>query len=200
METIILIVLLLGALTVHEFAHAITAYKLGDGTPKMQGRVTLNPLAHLDPLGTLLLIVTVITGFGFGWGKPVTFNPANLKNPKRDIGLVAAAGPLSNILLSVIAIVLIMLLKNTAPFLIGTLITFIVVNWVLAIFNLIPIYPLDGYNVLLSALPHNLAEEFAQTARYGMILLLILIFSGATKILISPILGLLQNILVYVLY
>lgn len=200
MEILILIILLLGALTIHEFAHAITAYKLGDGTPKMQGRVTLNPLAHLDPIGTVLLIVTVITGFGFGWGKPVTFNPANLKNPKRDIGLVAIAGPLSNILLSAIAIILILVLKNTAPFLIGTLITFIFVNWVLAIFNLIPIYPLDGYNFLLSILPDNLATEFAQTAKYGMILLLILIFSGATKIVINPFLGFLQNILIYILY
>lgn len=193
MEFILLFPLLISALTVHEFAHAIVAYKLGDGTPKTQGRVTLNPLAHLDPIGTILIIVTSLAGVGFGWGKPVMVNPANFHNPKRDMGLVAMAGPLSNILMAILSLVVIIVSPNSI--LTVVLITFILLNCVLATFNLIPIFPLDGYNVVLSLLPHNLAEQFAQTAKYGMFFLLALVFSGATRVIISPVLTLVKTLI-----
>lgn len=193
MDFIFLFPLIIIALTVHEFAHAITAYKLGDGTPKMQGRVTLNPLAHLDPLGTILIVITSLTGIGFGWGKPVMVNPENFNNPKKDMGLVAIAGPFSNILMAIISLIIIIIYPDTI--FTSTLITFVMLNCVLATFNLIPIFPLDGYNVLLSLLPNNLAEQFAQTAKYGIFFLMALVFSGATSIIISPVINLVKIII-----
>jgi Zn-dependent protease len=193
MEFLLLLPLLVAALTVHEFAHAFTAYKLGDATPKIQGRVTLNPLAHLDPIGTLVLIVTSFLGMGFGWGKPVSFNPYNLRHPKRDIGLVAFAGPLANILMAIVGIILLTILSN--QFVQAVLVSFILINCVLAIFNLVPIYPLDGYNVVMSILPPKYSQQFGETAQYGTVLLLVLIFSGATRVVINPVIGLVMRLI-----
>ena len=181
------------ALTVHEFAHAFTAYKLGDETPKMQGRVTLNPIAHLDALGTLMIVLSMLAGFGIGWGKPVSFNPYNLKHPKRDTGIIAAAGPISNILMALVGF-LFLIINNY--YLISSLaVSFILMNIVLAIFNLIPIYPLDGFNVVLSLLPKNLSEQFAQTAKYGMYVLLLLVITGATRVIINPVIEFVMKII-----
>lgn len=185
MELLILLPLLIIALTVHEFAHAITAYKLGDPTPKMQGRVTLNPLAHLDPLGTIMIILSSLAGVGICWGKPVSFNPYNLKHPKRDTGIIAAAGPVSNILMAAMSIGIIMMVDNY--YVDAAAVSFTLLNIVLAVFNLIPIYPLDGFNVVLSLLPKNLSEQFAETAKYGMYVLLLLVITGATKVIINPV-------------
>ena len=173
---------LVAAITVHEFAHAWMADRLGDPTPSIQGRLTLNPKAHLDPLGTLTLVLV-----GFGWGKPVMFDPFNLRNPKRDAALIALAGPASNF---VFAFVL-SLLARIFPTLIPLFQLLISLNIMLAIFNLIPIYPLDGQKILTGLLPRELALEYEEIMRqYGTILLIFLIwpFSGTSLVasLINP--------------
>lgn len=166
------------SITIHEFAHALVAYKLGDATPKLQGRVTLNPISHLDPLGTVLMLL-----FGFGWGRPVEYDVYNLRSPKRDTGLISAAGPLSNILLGIILIIL------ARVFMIEDLLTIAYLNFFLAFFNLIPIYPLDGFNVVLSLLSYESALMWRETEKYSLIFLIVLIFTNIPSVIISPISG-----------
>lgn len=166
-------------ITVHEFAHAVTAYKLGDPTPKRQGRVTLNPLDHLDPLGTLMLVLMVITGArGIGWGRAVQVNPANFEHPRRDLMLVAAAGPFSNLVLALlIAGVLRLGLVPMTPSLLEFLVMMVYMNIGLMFFNLIPIAPLDGSKILAGLLPADAAYRYELTMfRFGPILLLALVF------------------------
>ena len=183
---------LLIAITIHEFAHAFTADKLGDPTPSLQGRITLNPLAHLDPVGTIMLLL-----FGFGWDKPVNFDPHNLRNPRKDAAIISLAGPASNILLATILGILTKVL--TSPFLIGLLYPLIYINLVLAIFNLVPVFPLDGEKILSGILPRNLSFEFqAVMQRYGTLILIFLILPvfGSSPIisLISPLISLLFSL------
>jgi Zn-dependent protease len=156
------------AITVHEFAHALAADKLGDPTPRLQGRLTLNPLKHLDPLGTLMILLT-----RFGWGKPVQFDPFNLDNPRRDAAIISLAGPVSNL----ITATLFSLLIRFSPLLLPFLAPIIFLNVALAIFNLIPIHPLDGGKILIGFLPADLAREWdAILNRYGILILILLIF------------------------
>lgn len=166
---------LLVAITVHEFAHAWSSDRLGDPTARLQGRVTLNPLAHLDPLGTLMLLI-----FRFGWGKPVPFDPFNLRNPRRDAALISFAGPAADLILAVILSLIIRLghlFLGPSSYILQTVLTpFITLAVILAIFNLIPIHPLDGGKVLVGLLPEKSAyqvDEFLN--RYGFILILFLI-------------------------
>jgi Zn-dependent protease len=183
------------AITIHEYAHAVAADKLGDPTPRSQGRLTLNPLSHLDPLGTLALLF-----LGFGWGKPVMFDPYNLRNPRRDGALIAIAGPISNLLL---ATILALLLRFSAfPDLFSAIISILIgMNITLAIFNLVPIFPLDGEKILGGILPTELYVEFSNIMRqYGtiiLILMLIPIASGVSPIsaLISPVISFVTNLL-----
>lgn len=195
---IIWMLALVVAVTIHEFSHAFIAVKLGDPTPKIQGRVTLNPLAHLDPLGTLMLLVA-----RFGWGKPVQFDPYNLQNPKRDAALISIAGPASNLILASILAIIFHLISNPfSPFFAFAqiLIPFIFLNILLAIFNLIPIHPLDGGKILVGLLPKRDAYEVDKFLnQYGIFLLILLIFpfagsSLASKI-ISPIINLILSLL-----
>lgn len=167
---------LIVSITIHEFAHALTAFKLGDPTPKLQGRVTLNPLAHLDPLGSILMLL-----FGFGWGKPVEYDVYNLNEPKRDTGLISVAGPISNIILGSTLIVL------SRVFGIQEFMLVAYINFFLAFFNLIPIYPLDGFNVVLSLLPYELAEKWRETEKYSLIFILVLVFTNIPSIIVTPI-------------
>lgn len=164
-------VALVVAITVHEFAHALVADKLGDPTPRVQGRITLNPLAHLDTLGTIMIFFT-----RFGWGKPVQFDPFNLKNPKRDAAMIALAGPTSNILLAIALSLALRLLP--VPEIIGFIMAqTIFLNVSLAVFNFIPIHPLDGGKILIGLLPHRTAVEWDQTLhRYGILILIFLLF------------------------
>ncbi len=174
------------AISIHEFAHAFTADRLGDPTPRLQGRLTLNPLAHLDPLGTIMLLLV-----HFGWGKPVQFDPFNLRNPRRDAAIISLAGPVSNILLATVSSILLRIISplqltivshtnlisaSGSAFLIVFLQTLIVINVVLAVFNLIPIHPLDGFKIVGGALPPNQAKEWYSLERYGLIFLLFLLF------------------------
>lgn len=159
------------AITIHEFAHAWAADRLGDPTPRLQQRLTLNPLAHLDPLGTLALLVA-----GFGWGKPVEFDPFNLANPKRDTALVALAGPLTNLLLAVGATLLGQYTPLGAVVPMQFFYSFILINVSLMIFNLLPIHPLDGGKILYGILPKTYAEEWERfQQQYGIWLILALL-------------------------
>ncbi len=183
------------AITIHEFAHAYTADKLGDPTPRLQGRLTLNPLAHLDPLGTLMLFLV-----RFGWGKPVQFDPFNLRNPRKEAAIISFAGPLSNLALATICSILIRILSPFGTDLIGNFLSqLIFLNVVLAVFNLIPIHPLDGFKIVGGLLSHEQAREWYGLERYGIIflmLLLIPIFSATPPIqlLISPPINFLLNL------
>lgn len=172
-----LIALIVG-ITVHEFSHALIADRLGDPTPRVQGRLTLNPLAHLDPLGTVMILIA-----RFGWGKPVVFDPYNLKHPKRDTALISIAGPISNILMaSVCSLLFRLLLSNSAlpPLFLSLgfllLPPIIMLNVGLAVFNLVPIHPLDGFKIVEGLLPDEYARQWAELERYGMIFLLFLVF------------------------
>ena len=185
---------LLAAITVHEFAHALAADKLGDPTPRLQGRLTLNPLAHLDPLGTIALLV-----MSFGWGKPVVFDPYNLRNPKRDTAIISLAGPVSNLLL---AGLLSFALRAFAlgPIVSSLLVVLVHLNTALAVCNLVPVYPLDGEKILTGLLSPRLAVEYANIMRqWGTIILLFMILpiGGTSPIsaLISPIISFITNLL-----
>lgn len=183
------------ALTIHEYAHAAAADRLGDPTPRAMGRLTLNPRAHLDPLGTILILFV-----GFGWGRPVEFDPYNLRSPRRDSALIALAGPLSNLLL---ALVLSIFLKLAGPFsLIGVLFPLLItMNISLAIFNLVPVFPLDGEKILKGFLPTELAVEYDNLMRqYGTLILIMLLLpiAGGTSpvsALISPAISFVSNLL-----
>ncbi|PIR62203.1 MAG: site-2 protease family protein [Candidatus Pacebacteria bacterium CG10_big_fil_rev_8_21_14_0_10_42_12] len=189
------------AITIHEFAHAWAADKLGDPTPRMQDRLTLNPLAHLDPIGTLMIFTV-----GFGWGKPVMFDPYNLKNPIKDAMLIALAGPASNIILAILLALVINFGGAFVPFLafLGPLLYYTVfINVMLAIFNLIPIHPLDGGKILVGILPREWAEETQDfLSRYGFIILILLILPIApgggspVSLLISPIISFIMRLLI----
>lgn len=192
---LILAVVLIIALTIHEFAHAWMADRLGDPTPRHQGRLTLNPLAHLDPLGTAMIFL-----IGFGWGKPVQFDPYNLKDPVKETALIALAGPVSNLLMAtLLAIVLPLVSPILGSDLIQTIGYFaIFYNVMLAVFNLVPVHPLDGGKVLVAFLPRRLALEYDSfMLRYGTFVLLALIipWSGTSAIaaLITPAIDLIVN-------
>jgi len=191
------IIIVLIAVSVHEFAHAWAADYLGDPTAKLEGRLTLNPLAHLDPIGTLTLFL-----FGFGWGKPVPVDNYNLKNPRRDEALISLAGPLSNIILAL----LVGIIFNFSPYKLPTtsyqiLVNFLAINLGLAYFNLLPFPPLDGSKIFLALLPFEQAVEAENAlSQYGLILLLMSflpIFNGRS--LIDLILGPLVQISLQIL-
>lgn len=190
---------LAAAITIHEFAHAWAAERLGDPTPRLMGRLTLNPLAHLDPLGTLMLLIA-----RFGWGKPVQFDPFNLRHPRRDSALISLAGPVSNLILATAcAMVLRFLFAYRISLIATVLIAFlhplIVLNVVLAVFNLIPIHPLDGFKIVGGMLSETHARQWAELEGYGILFLILLIIplGGASPIsqLISPIINALLGLL-----
>ena len=187
---------LLLSIAIHEFAHAFTADKLGDPTPRFQGRVTLDPRVHLDPLGVLMILFT-----RFGWGKPVEFDPYNLKNPKRDTAIVAIAGPISNLVIAFIISVLLKLGLISIGWIAAGLLQVMIINVVLAIFNLVPVHPLDGSKILMSFLPTEQAIEYENfMRRYGMMVLIFMIipWNGISPVhsLIWPVISLVVNFLI----
>lgn len=191
-EFLLFIVGLIIAITIHEASHAALSWHLGDPTAKLQGRLTLNPLAHLDPLGTLMILVV-----RFGWGKPVPFDPFNLKNPRRDGAIISLAGPAANIITALVFTIPIwvgFLTNNFQLFAIGKLLVPIVfLNLALGIFNLIPVHPLDGFKVLGGILPKNWYEDFQQMERYGILILIFLLIPFAGVSIIATILGPILN-------
>ena len=180
MEFIFQIAILLFSVVIHEVSHGAVAYALGDPTAKNEGRLTLNPISHLDFFGSIFLpiVMYMTAGFIFGWAKPVPYNPYNLKNQKYGPALVGIAGPLSNFLIAVVFGVLIRfsdVLNLPAAFLqIAFFIAFL--NLILAVFNLVPIPPLDGSKVLFALLPARSIEFQTALERYGIFVLLVFIF------------------------
>jgi Zn-dependent protease len=184
------IIALLVGITVHEFSHALIASLLGDLTAKRLGRLTLNPIRHLDPMGTILMFLV-----GFGWGKPVPVNQLNLNKGRQGMAAVAVAGPIANILVATVAAIPLRfnmldwfpqhsfnyLATSGIDMFLGTLLVFILVfNVLLAIFNLIPFFPLDGSSVVLGILPHTLSRHFARLERYGPVILMLVIAADFT--------------------
>jgi Zn-dependent protease len=185
--------LLAGALvisiSIHEFSHAYAAYRLGDSTGKRMGRLTLNPKAHLDPVGTIFLLFV-----GFGWGKPVPFDPRNLKNPKRDAAIISLAGPLSNFILAIIFSFVRKFVTLNGIFGLFLYAT-ILYNLMLGFFNLIPLGPLDGNKIVYGFLPNKLAIQWIEIQRYGTMILLFLIVFNFTEKIILPLVDISMNIL-----
>jgi Zn-dependent protease len=185
-------IILLVSFPVHEFSHAYVAYRLGDGTAKMFGRLTLNPIVHFDPIGGLLLIASSLTGVGIGWAKPTPVNPANLRGGSDSEGIVAFAGPASNLVLAAIgAVVLRLVLASQSTRLIFILVEpmsaanvvpkvlfyFVLINVALLLFNLVPIPPLDGSKVLFSMMnPRQVWQWRPTLEQYGFIILLFVAF------------------------
>jgi Zn-dependent protease len=173
-QMIALLIALIPAFTFHEFAHAWVANRLGDPTAKNMGRLTLNPIKHLDVFGILMVL-----SVGFGWAKPVMVNPANLRNGRRDMALVAVAGPLTNLLLAVVLALLWRVVGvSDNRFLVDVVLTSIGLNVALLFFNLIPLAPLDGFKAVVGWLPDGPSELWARTAQIGPFVLLGLIFIG----------------------
>ena len=181
-------IIMFAAITVHEYAHGFVAHKLGDPTAKAMGRLTLNPLAHLDPLGALMMIFC-----RFGWAKPVPVNPYYFNNPKKGMVFVSVAGPMANLALALLVAtlypVLIFLLPGLASVVTVFVTNCIYMNIAFAVFNLIPFPPLDGSKILFSLLPNEAYNKLLTYERYGTILLLALSFSG--------VLGKILNVLIY---
>lgn len=181
---IVLVFPLLLSITLHELAHGLVAYKLGDPTPKLNGRLTLNPFAHLDLVGTLMLFL-----LGIGWAKPIPINTANL-NSKFKVALIGLAGPLTNFAIAVVfCIVQILCFKFKANLIlqyVGLLSSLIVsINLILALFNLLPIPPLDGSRVLAWMLPEKLNYFYSKLEPYGMIIVLGLVFFNGVKFIVD---------------
>jgi Zn-dependent protease len=192
LDILLMLPAVLAGFTVHEYSHALTAVKLGDDTPKLQGRLTLNPISHIDIMGLVLILIA-----GFGWAKPVQINPKNFKNPRNDEVLVSIAGPFANILFAIlIAVVLKILITSALDFLSANpfgivlyqlLTSMIWISCLLSIFNMFPIPPLDGSHILLCYIPDRYARFKMTYQRYGrFILIALILFGGFSGVSLLP--------------
>lgn len=192
---------LIFAITLHEAAHGYVAGLFGDPTARLAGRVTLNPIRHIDPVGTLLVPVMILlasklmgsSGLLFGWAKPVPVDFGRLRNPKRDMLWVAAAGPGINLVMAIIWALGLKLMASTdtrEEFFIGMAVAGVQVNLMLMALNLLPIPPLDGGRILFSLLPNRLAWQYSKLEPYGMVILLVLLATNVLGFLVSPVLAL----------
>lgn len=197
MGILITFIILIFSAIVHEVAHGLMAEKLGDDTAREEGRITLNPIPHIDPYGTILVPLLIYIGtngaFFFGSAKPVPVNFSNLKNPRVGMALVSFAGPLSNFLLAVLFVVPIKLgLANEIAY--PILIQAILINLVLGVFNLIPIPPMDGSKILISFAPEEWVDKILSFERYGFILILLFLYFGWLQAIILPVFMLFDRI------
>ena len=190
------IVAVILALTVHEFSHSLAAYKLGDRTSRYDKRLTLNPIHHIDPIGMVLIILV-----GFGWAKPVMVNPYNLRKPKRDMAIISFAGPLSNLIFGFITILAIVpyayfwgITSQISAQLFHFLIILASLNISLAVFNMLPIPPLDGSKILALLLPNHLYYKFI-SFQYGMLILVVLIVTDLIDAILTPIVFAVYNVM-----
>lgn len=187
------------AVIIHEYAHGWTAWKLGDSTARFMGRLTLNPLAHIDPIGTIflpLLLLMTHSPVLFGWAKPVPVDFFNLNNPKKDMVWVGLAGPAANILFAIALSLLLKIPLFTANHLILSVLTSaIMANLVLAVFNLLPIPPLDGSRVIMGLLPYHLGVEYSRIEPYGFIIIFGLLWLGVINTIIWPVVIFLARLL-----
>ena len=183
------------AITVHEVAHGWVASKLGDQTARLSGRLTLNPVKHIDPVGTIVvpLVMIILTPFAFGWAKPVPVNWRNLNNPRRDMALVAAAGPGANVIMLVLWTLLLMILFGASHGISYTSILFvemakvgIIINIVLIVLNLLPLPPLDGSRIVTAFLSPVAAQRYNSLERWGLLILIALIFTGVLGKILQP--------------
>ncbi|HQI80385.1 MAG TPA: site-2 protease family protein [Deltaproteobacteria bacterium] len=187
-QIVLLIVPVLFSITVHEVSHGYAAYLFGDPTAKMAGRLTLNPVKHIDPIGMLVLFITRM----IGWAKPVPVDPRYFKRPRQDMVWVSLAGPASNLVLAALTAAV---LKLVGPSLASTYLyplvimgqLMVMINVGLAVFNLIPIHPLDGSHIMEGLLPPKMAFEYSKLRPYGFIILLLLIFTRVVDFVIAPI-------------
>jgi len=196
-QLLLLIPAFLIAVTVHELAHGLVADRLGDPTARLQGRLTLNPLPHIDPLGAIAFLLA-----GFGWAKPVPVNSYNLRHPRRDMAWIAAAGPVSNFVVAFVGLVALVLSQRMlAPAFVaeplgGILFAVFRFNLALGIFNLIPLPPLDGGHFLPYFLPRASWTTLHRLEQYGPLLLLLVVMSGATRFVVRPALILMEGLYV----
>ncbi len=196
MEIIITFFVLLFSAIVHEVSHGLVAEKLGDSTARDAGRITLNPIPHIDPFGSILLPLLLLAAHSpviFGAAKPVPVNFNNLRNPKRDMALVSLAGPASNFLLAILFVIPIKLgITNDISY--PVLVTGIVINLVLGVFNLIPIPPLDGSKIVASFLPTAWVYKLFSIERWGFVLVLVFLYTGLLSYILIPIVVLFSRI------
>lgn len=178
------------SITMHEYAHGAAADLMGDPTPRWSGRLTLNPLAHLDLLGTLAFLLSISTGFGFGWAKPVPINPRYFRDAKRGLIVTGLAGPVSNLLLAAICALPLNLLPASSLGLWASFLAInVLVNTSLGMFNLIPLPPLDGSRVLEGLLPDKYAYQLNRIEMYGPFILLLLLMSNVLFIVLNPLIS-----------
>lgn len=203
-ELVIAIALiLLVSFPVHEFSHAFAAYRLGDGTAKLMGRLTLNPVAHFDPFGAFFLVISALLGRGIGWAKPTPVSPHMVRNGSVGLAIVAAAGPVSNLIIAtLVALPLRYLLHSTVgdevpAWVLNTMFSFVAINLSLFVFNLIPVPPLDGSQILLAAVDPSTRYQLGPALmQYGPLILLVLVFTGVLGIVLGPIIDALIRLLV----
>jgi Zn-dependent protease len=223
LSTVISLFVLLFAITIHEASHGWSALRMGDPTAYAAGRVTLNPVAHIDPIGTVLLpIILVVLGApAFGWAKPVPVNPYNLRHPRRDNLWISLAGPAANLTAAAAGLVLIRGLRLLRPEITGFLQSFIIlkqpfprgffpleglalilfyavlINTYLAVFNLIPVPPLDGSGILSGLLSDTAAVLYDRIRPYGFILVMLLVYAGLLNVIIRPILNIIGRVIFF---
>jgi Zn-dependent protease len=196
------------AITLHEVSHGYVANRLGDPTARMMGRLTLNPIKHIDPIGTVILplILTMLGGVIFGYAKPVPINPSNFQDPRKGMAMSAAAGPITNIVLAIFSsLILVLILLPVATLFQSNVVTSVLtplalmlkysirINLFLAALNLIPILPLDGGRVLVGLLPYRQSVAYSKIEPFGLIILYALIFTGIAGMFIFPLYGVLKE-------
>jgi len=200
-KILLVLIPIITAITLHEAAHGWVAFKLGDSTARDLGRITINPVKHIDPLGTVVIPIVMIiaTGFAFGYAKPVPVNVRNFQHPQKDMALVALAGPLSNFVMAIFWMLVLSVSIKLMPH--GEALSAlkymagvgVIINIVLMVVNLLPILPLDGGRILTGILPYKWAQVFVRTEKLGMLLVILLLVTGILGKILSPMVDMVQK-------